>query len=87
MADGEKRPIVCSSCVVCPICNHEFQHFANAESFSHIRCPKCKRWFHVHFKLGANPVSYLNPDEFQQEIEETPGIFDEDSNSELLDED
>lgn len=69
----------CSSCVTCPFCTCEFETFANAESFSRIKCPECFHWFHVHIRLGLKPVIYLNPNEFQEEISQGESIFDEEA--------
>ena len=72
-SEGESRP-VCdeeSGClVICPYCENHFNCFSNAESFSTIRCPACKRWFHIHVKMGEKPTEYLTPDDFEKETEE-----------------
>jgi transcription elongation factor Elf1 len=72
--------------VSCPYCSYEFQMFANAESFSMMRCTKCGKWFHAHIQLGAKPVAYLNPDEFQKETQDEDVLGEEAESSELLDE-
>ncbi|PIO04902.1 hypothetical protein COT47_07000 [Candidatus Woesearchaeota archaeon CG08_land_8_20_14_0_20_43_7] len=54
--------------IICPYCKHNFNCFSNAESFSMIRCPNCKRWFHIHVKMGEKPTEYLSQDDFEKEM-------------------